>query len=170
MMWEAFAGLMLAAFCGGMLAMWPFAHRAGLHDGYEEGRADRHEAQIAENRARRGRHERTGPRTSLVRELAPDPAIWERPVEVGGPVALPSRWYAEQMAARWPRRYRVTTAADIAPVVLPEPGSYPPQPGRDSGDGTLTFPKIRLELATTGEIRAIGDEMVAAIEAAGEAS
>jgi hypothetical protein len=66
-------------------------------------------------------------------------------------------------------RELVTTAADIAPVFLPEPGTripLTPQPSpAPSGDATTgTLPRIKLDTASTGEIRAVGAELVRQIE------
>ena len=155
-------------FVAACLACLKLGYHWGRDDGYAAAEDDR---KIARAEARRGRHARTQPRTSLIREPAPDPAIWERPIEVGGPVPLPSRWYAEQIAKRSGGRYRVTSAADLPrEVVLPEPGTYLPGPRRSTSPNTVTFPKVQLDTASTGEIRGLGDAMVAAIEAAGEAS
>lgn len=56
----------------------------------------------------------------------------------------------------------VTTSADIAPVIVPQPGTripMHPQAARTSGDGTVTMPK----LTDTGELRAMGDAIIAKI-------
>ena len=109
---------------------------------------------------KRGRHAKTQPRTSLVK--IPDDPPWD-----GGPSTRePYETWAEARREHQLRRLTPThvSAAGIAPVILPEPGTYLPQAGRASGDGTGTMPRIRLQTASTGEIRAIGDELVAAIE------
>jgi hypothetical protein len=63
-------------------------------------------------------------------------------------------------------RELVTTAADIDRVILPEPGTYPPQASpAPTGDATTgTLPRIKLDTASTGEIRAVGAELIRQIE------
>lgn len=56
----------------------------------------------------------------------------------------------------------VTTSADLAPVIVPQPGTripMQPQAARTSGDGTVTMPV----LTDTGELRAMGDAIMARI-------
>lgn len=149
-------------FVAACLACLKLGYHWGRDDGYAAAEDDR---KIARAEARRGRHARHQPRTSLA---GSPPAL---PPEMTPPRPVP----ADADLNRW-RTWspgvspRSVSAADIAPVVLPEPGSYLPGPRRSTAPGTVTFPKVQLDTATTGEIRAIGDEMVAAIEAAGEAS
>lgn len=152
-----------------LLCTVTFGYHWSRHDGYEagynEGRADRaHEKLQArrEERARTGRHARAQPpeRSSLVQddprhapqpaEAAPERITWDRDEAVGGPVELPGKWYADKMRER-------RASVD---VVLPEPGTYLPQPGRDSSPGTVTFPRLELP-ATTGEMRAVTDQYIA---------
>jgi hypothetical protein len=67
-----------------------------------------------------------------------------------------------------PPRRAVTTATDLAPVIWPRPGTVIPMRGQPSGvtaqASTGTLPRIKLTGEDTGEIRRIGDAMVAAIE------
>ena len=168
-------------FVAACLACLALGYHWGRDDGYQAAEDDR---KIARAEARRGRHARTQPRTPLA---GPPPALppemtSPRPVSQQGEriPGFSGLWYrghvARADAGRWrtwsaatpPRA--VPTAASIAPVVLPEPGTYLPGPRRSTSPNTVTFPKVQLDTASTGEIRAIGDEMVAAIEAAGEAS
>lgn len=178
MLWEAFGAMALACMAAGYLT--GLLHEAARRDRAEyDAQIGAYEDQIEANR--HGRHERTAPRrtpqTALVRDApsstarpAPRPQIQD---------AEPSSWYRTipPRPAFTPRRglnHTVTTAADIDLVMLPEPGTrYParlrPQPGRDSGTGTTLMPPVRLRTGDTGEIRAIGNAAVAAIEAAGTA-
>ena len=141
-----------------ILSHWA-CYRAGREDGYEQGRADRREGELAERKAERheARHARTAPRraperTSLVQDDPPEPerVSWDRPEAVGGPVEIPGKWYADYMRTRMA----------AANVVLPEPGTYLPQPGRDSGPGTETLTRLELP-ATTGEMAAVTDDYIA---------
>lgn len=146
-------------------AFW-CVYRAGRDDGYEARIADEAQQRADERTAARKaerkapRHALTAPRgdpdkTSLVK--SPARITWERDDAVGGPVEIPGgpslAQYIEAMRA----------VRTVSPVVLPEPGTYLPQPGRDSGPGTITFatgpigvpPRLREELSTTGEIAAL---------------
>lgn len=67
-------------------------------------------------------------------------------------------------AARHPagKKRLVTTSADLAPVIVPEPDTripMQPQAARTSGDGTVTMPV----LTDTGELRAMGDAIMTRI-------
>ena len=159
-----------------LLCTVTFGYHWSRHDGYEagynEGRADRaHEELQArrEERARTGRHARAQPprrpeRTALMQddprpapepaEAAPERITWDRDDAVGGPAELPGKWYAERIAAS------MAVRRAMVDVVLPEPGTYLPQPGRDSGPGTVTFPRLELP-ATTGELAAVTDQYIA---------
>lgn len=145
MIWESFAGIMLAVFCAGMLTMWPFARKSCRDEAYDEGRADAYEEIRAVRPAPRGSHA-DGCACTLG----------------GAPAALPPEMP--------PPRTVPVSAGGGRFVLLPAPGTYPPQPRRSTAPGTITFPKVELTVADTGEFRAVGDAMVAAIEAAGEAS
>lgn len=67
----------------------------------------------------------------------------------------------------------VVTAADLAPVFVPEPGvsvPFRPQPAPDPARDTMTLPRL---LTDTGEMRAAGDLLIARMredQAAWEAS
>ena len=56
----------------------------------------------------------------------------------------------------------VTTAGDIAPVIIPQPGTripMRPQPSPEPSHDTVTFPKVVIapdKIRDTGELRAIG--------------
>jgi hypothetical protein len=134
--------------------------------GYEEGRADRHIAQLAEQTetraARAGRHrvgqpraaapippaaappDTTPARTALVRDREP----WYTPA--GGPV-LPRGGSIDRIIQR--------AAAGIDKTLRPAPA-----PALNGAEDTGTMARIQLPDATTGAIRAIGDELVAKIE------
>lgn len=93
-------------------------------------------AQLDTYRHAAPRHARTQPPTG------PLPA----PARVHGPnPPIPGR------ASRTPQpRRMVTTAADIPPVVWPQPGTrvpLRPQPPRTSGAGTVTMPRIPIRAA-----------------------
>lgn len=168
--WYSIGMLVLALAVG--LALCTFGYRWSRHDGYEagynEGRADKATEVMAERHT--ARHAKTEPRTSLVagRERA---ATAARPVP-----AEDSGWYVPPPG---PIRSH-TSAVSIAPVILPEPGTYLPQAGRDSHPGTAMLPRFgsvgyaldaagvrpRLgPLATTGEQRAVTDEFVTQLAA-----
>ena len=131
--------LLIVALIG--VAMW-CCYRAGAENEYERGLAD-------------GRQ-----------ELADDHAAERK--QAGRHAAPREPWPTWSDARNELERRRAartaTVAADLAPVVLPEPGTYLPQAGRDSGPGTVTMAKIPEELSTTGEIniyRARTDDFIA---------
>lgn len=113
--------------------------------------------EIRSKAAQAPRHARTAPRTALVTPKPtpePDRITWNRSEAVGGPVEIPGKRYADYMRTRMA----------AANVVLPEPGAYLPQPGRDSGPGTVAFGKLELP-AATGEMRAVTDDWIANMQA-----
>lgn len=129
-------------------------YRAGRERGYEECRLDR--AQEALSARHAARHARTQPRAALARggESSPAPHPAPRPAEgIMEPSA--NRWY---LPSPGPIRSH-TSPADIAPVILPAPGTYLPQPRRDSGPGTIAMARLALP-ATPGEMKAVTDEWI----------
>jgi hypothetical protein len=161
--WEGIAGLVL---CLSMALLAIYFYGRNQRDiGYEEGRADRRTAQLAEQTAdravRAGRHRQGQPRasapsppaavppdpmparTALVRDREP----WYTPV--GGPVELP-RGGAIGI-------YLEKTAASIDTVLLPPE----PAPGLNGAADTGTMPRVQLDLASTGELRAITSAWIA---------
>lgn len=124
------------------------AHSDGYEAGYNEGRADRAQMELEERRAERSqRRARAG--TSPGRD------------EDASPVARPARRPAERRPQRSvPAVSRGhVSAADLRPVAIP--GPLRPQPGRDSGAGTMTMPAVR----STGELRAVTDAWIADMRA-----
>jgi hypothetical protein len=79
-----------------------------------------------------------------------------------GPLVTPTAWDPRALAPSHPSHRPPVTrshtdAASIPPVFLPEPGTrvpMKPQPGRTSGAGTQTLPR----LTDTGELRALAAE------------
>jgi Na+-transporting methylmalonyl-CoA/oxaloacetate decarboxylase gamma subunit len=148
--YEGIAGVVLFLAMS-VLAIY-FYGRLCRDAGYEEGRADKHEEQLAEDRAERtaraGRHRASQPRASA-----------------------PSAWFTRSTDPR-PGRVQLPTGGAIG-VFLGKPAVtgtdtvlLPPEPAPQltgaADTGTMT--RIHLETATTGAIRAVGDELVAKIE------
>lgn len=134
-------------------------YRAGREAGYEEGRIDRAQEVLSARHA--ARHARTQPRAALARggESSSSPRLAQRPAEgIMEPSA--NRWY---LPPPGPVRSH-TSAADIAPVILPAPGAYLPQPRRDSGPGTIAMARLALP-ATPGEMAAVTDEWIERMQA-----
>jgi Na+-transporting methylmalonyl-CoA/oxaloacetate decarboxylase gamma subunit len=139
--------------------------------GYEEGRGDRHEEQLAEDRAERaaraGRHRKGQPRTAA----APPPGTEDKPARVPLRATLVQDWYravdiynGKRAAKGLPpvdeRGRAIGTVTSIDTVLLaPEPA-----PHLNGAADTGTMTRIHLDAGTTGEIRAVGDELVAKIE------
>lgn len=126
--------------CAGTWGGWHFGHAYGWHEGSMTER---------ERWIERGRRERE-------RKLGPPPRVG--PGQPGkraeGPGGLLNS--ARSFPSAPPRRRVATTVADLAPVVVPEPGTlipFRPQPARTSGAGTQTMPR----LTDTGELRALAD-------------
>ena len=150
----------------GLTAGWPvmfcsglgIGHYIGRDDGYEECRADAAEKMLTERRAAAPRHARPASRDqegAAASPPGPFPLV---------PAARPP-WYRHVP----PRERTWTDAASIMPVMWAAPGTqlpYRPQPSGVSGNpDTGTLPRIKLTGDDdTGEIRAIGAAMVAAIE------
>lgn len=115
------------------------------------------EGRIEANRA--GRHRMSRPRAGATLPAAgrdPHPHT-TAPRPVGR--------YQPSMSGQFvPNRARPhVSAADLRPVWWTEPGR--PQAAPSKHGAPETGRMIRLESATTGEIRAVGDRLVAAIEA-----
>jgi hypothetical protein len=120
----------------------------GRKDGWEDGRDYQRSREYLN--AIKGRWE-----ARRARPVSREP--WYQPVPPGPvPRPAPSR----------PRRV-VTTAGDIPPVIVPAGATtvpVRPQPGRDSGAGTVTMPRVPA-LSDTGEIRMRAAEFIARIAA-----
>lgn len=160
-LWYSIGTLALSLAVG--LTLCTLGYRWARHDGYDagynEGRADRAQEELAERHT--ARHARTTPR-----QATSGP---------GGPVKAPagSRRRNGQQSARDTtptiRQGSVEGPAGPGQDEQPPwnaqrwyseiPGPDRPQPGRDSGAGTLTMARIELP-ATTGEMAAITDEYI----------
>jgi hypothetical protein len=150
---EAVGGLVLVVALTA-LAMWAF-YRAGRETGYEEGRADAYAAAL-ERRPAPGRHRVSQPRAAL-----PLPPAAGRPVPARSRQPKPSRTGLVADARDSRGALTTVTAADIGEVFLPPQAA----PSKHGAARTGTMPRVQLTAgATTGEIRAVGDELVAAIE------
>jgi hypothetical protein len=148
--WEGIGGVVL--FLAAAVLSIYFYGRLCRDAGYEDGRADAY-LEIHPERAisglpdpepagerEPGRHRMSQPRAS-----APSPAP--------APAAAPSSgapWY----------RYVAAAAASLDTVLL----APQPAPQLDGAADTGTMTRIHLDAGTTGEIRAVGDELVAKIE------
>jgi hypothetical protein len=123
---------------------WVF-HRTGWDSGYEEGRADVF-TELGAHRAAAPRHAYSTPRTEIRAKTGPLPPV--------GPVGPPPRL--------------VPTADDIAPVIVPEPGTLIPfrtQPAPSPATETGQLPAI----TSTGELRVLSDAYIAQMRS-GEAA
>jgi hypothetical protein len=85
------------------------------------------------------------------------------PVENGLKSGRGSRPDVAVTPYRAPRSH--VSAADLRPVWWTVPGRPQAAPSKHGAPDTGTLPRIQLETATTGEIRAAGDRIVAAIKA-----
>lgn len=131
--------------------------------GYEEGRADlltALAAEQAENRARGGRHARSEPRASAP---APAPAAetserlrarvsWQQAVDI----------YNDRRAAKGQppvdgRGRPAVTPAEIETILLAPEAA----PALNGAADTATIPKVQLDMASTGEMRAITSAWIA---------
>lgn len=126
---------------------WHLAYK----DGWDDGRDYEQERQYMKSIRARSAAERSRERRGSSLPAAP--------------------WYtqAPKHAVSRPRRV-VTTADDIAPVIVPHGATtvpWFPQPGRTSGPGTVTMPK--LALTSTGEMRALTDDFIEGMAAREEA-
>ena len=129
-------------------ALFVISWKLAFHDGWESCLDDQRSRKYLE----------------AIRERREEPGRRRRPV----PVMTGREYFAAVPPP--PRRRVVTTAAgDRVPVtVVPVgPASVPmrPQPGRDSGPGTVTMPA----LTDTGEIRAVSAAYIAQVEQQEEA-
>lgn len=146
MIYEAIGGIVLVA---ALLTFGLYAfYRAGREAGYEEGRADRAQAQLAERRAQRrepGRHARTQPRQ-------------QPPWHTGtpGPAALPSGGAIAVMVARWQAAKPAVTPPRVDTVLLTPEAA----PDKTGAPDTGTMPRV----TDTGEIAAITDQFIADLE------
>jgi hypothetical protein len=184
MLWEAIGGLVL------VIAMLALSHyffwRAGRDDAYEDGRASAYAEILGERddsdgeaaadafaEMRRGitaagRHRASQPRA----RSSPAPGANPEPSPAHA-IAPPRSGYRDSLhwPPGWPPGCVVTTAAAIPPVILPRPGTRIPlrtqaAPGKRGASDSAVLPRIRLSPgATTGDIRAIGDQIVDAIQA-----
>jgi Na+-transporting methylmalonyl-CoA/oxaloacetate decarboxylase gamma subunit len=123
--------------------------------GYEEGRGDRHEEQLAENRAARaGRHRMSQPRVSP----SPPPAALTSPASGPAPAAPPP----PRDPATWYEVFHDTpSAAAAAPAIDTILLAPQPAPALDGAEDTGTMPRVQLDLASTGELRAITSAWIA---------
>jgi len=160
-MWEALGSITLACLAAGFLAGLLFERWRTECDEFDAQIAG-YESRITENRAKSPRHAKSQPRafpspapaaappepsrTGLVRSGYRD--SWREP----GPVDLPRGGAIGVHLAR-----AAVSAADIAQVFLP-PQPAPPVNGTAS---TGTMPRVRLDSASTGEMRAVTDEWIA---------
>ena len=134
-----------------MLAIY-FYGRSCYQAGYEDGRAAAYGRKLAAARAERGRHAKSQPRALP----SPAPAAAPRPREQPTRTALVRSGYRDSW--RLPLEGSVPVmATDIQPVFLP-PQPAPPVNGTDD-TGTMT--RVRLDSASTGEMRAVTDEWIA---------
>lgn len=170
-MWMAYAAAAMALYAAGMVAGY-LTGRAARERALFDAQIAGFEKQITANRAPKhaARSPRETPGGAMVPGESPGQPPTHRPVKQHPPAPRLARdpggpWY-QRTPAPGTSPPAVTTAADIAPVFLPAPGvTIPlrPQPGRDSGDGTATMPK----LTDTGELRAIterADEFIARLQ------
>lgn len=172
-MWMAYAAGAMVLYAAGMLTGYLLARGARERAVFDAQIAG-FERQITANRAPKhaARSPRGTPGGAMVAGESPGQPPTHRPVKQRPPA--PSRrlardpggpWYWKHPSPGTPPR-AVTTAADIAPVFWPRPGTtvpMRPQPGRDSGDGTTTLPKI----TDTGDLRAITEEFITRIQQEG---
>ena len=159
MMFEAVGGLVLLVALT-VFGLWAF-YRAGRSDGYELGYAaameragGRARLALVQDRAVAGRHRVSQPRASSSPAPAAKPGTSTRE---GQPIArgMVSGWMLPPRSG-WP-----VSAADIGQVLMPPA----PAPDKRGAADTGRLPRVRLSPgASTGEIRSVGDELVAAIE------
>lgn len=140
--WTALGfGLLVLVTVAGWWLCWKLAYK----DGWDDGRD--YQKERAYLRAIRAEDE--GAERSRVRRGSSLPAA-------------PIPWYSEVHPGPKPRV--VTTADDLAPVIIPRGATiipWQPQPGRTSGTGTVAMPA----LTATGEMRAVTDAFIELIEA-----
>ena len=178
-MWMAYAAGAMVLYAAGMVTGYLLdrGHRArALFDAQIAGFERRIESNRAPKHAARSPRETPGPDTG---PATPSGGTHENHARTARPALAPARRLARDPGGPWYWRHpspgtppaAAITAADIAPVFYPAPGtSVPmrPQPARDSGDGTTTMPKI----TDTGELRAIterADEFIARLQRDGDA-
>jgi len=136
----------------GLCVFWPWGYWSGHLDGYQD-----HRAEVNDRKARAELERTPGTELEPVRsKTAPVPGWYTS----RAPAAVPGGGRPFPPAS--PRTH--TTAADITRVTVPPAGPTAmirPQPGRDSGAGTATMPRID----TTGDMLAVTDSLIAQIEA-----
>lgn len=152
-------GLILGLGFGGTIgAMW--GYRTGHLDGYQD-----HRAEVTElkNAADAAAADATGA------ELEVRAKVGRLPTGVSNYTPGDFRPGAVPGGGRpFPRASSrvATTAADIGPVFLPRTDltviPLRPQPGRDSGPGTVALPKVG---SITDEMRAVTDDLIARMRA-----
>lgn len=153
-------GLILGLGFGGTIGCL-LGYRTGHLDGYQDHRAETIEHKNAADARRAPGAEleiraKTGiGQTGPARGQYPGYKPWMPPAVPGGGRPFPR---ASSRVA--------TTAADIGPVFLPRTDltviPLRPQPGRDSGPGTVALPKVG---SITGEMRAVTDDLIARMRA-----
>jgi hypothetical protein len=155
--WEGIGGLVL--FLAMAVLSIYFYGRNQRDIGYELGRDDRYTELAAERHT--GRHTPRHAAGTAPRRH-PDPAP-----PTDSPGQQPP-WHTETPGpVQWPRGGAIATFLDRKPAtpgidtILLDPQ---PAPRLNGADDTGTMPRIQLPDATTGAIRAVGDELVAKIE------
>jgi|SRR5215469_12301074 len=124
----------------GLCVFWPWGYRSGHLDGYQD-----HRAEVNDRKAKADERKVPGTELEPVRsKTAPVPGWYTS----RAPAAVPGG--GRPFPPTSPRTH--TTAADITRVTVPLAGPtvmIRPQPGRDSGAGTVTMPRAR----NTGEMQ-----------------
>ena len=148
-MWYAIEAVILLAITAAAASL---AFRAGRERAQFNASITAAEQRIEANRAAApGRHWVSQPRAALPLppSAAPSPGR-PQPSRTG----LVQPWYTPPR--RYPGRY-ATTAADIRPVFMPPQ----PAPSKHGAADSGLIPRVRLENASTGEMRAITDTWIA---------
>lgn len=159
-------GLILGLGFGGTIGCL-LGYRTGHLDGYQDHRAETIEHKnAADARRAPGAELEIRAKTYPLPAFPAPPSLGERAIYGPPWGALPS---AVPGGGRpFPRASSrvATTAADIGPVFLPRTDltviPLRPQPGRDSGPGTVALPKVG---SITGEMRAVTDDLIARMRA-----
>jgi hypothetical protein len=159
--YEGIGGLLLCLF---MAVLSIYFYGRGQRDiGYEEGRADRHIARLAEEAGTRaahaGRHRMSQPRAS-----APIPPAAVTPEPTPARTALVRDlppWYTPAAGPVLPRGGSIDRIIQRAAAGIDKTLRPAPAPALNGAEDTGTMPRVQLDLASTGELRAITSAWIA---------